>query len=97
MFKNKKRMVINMRCGIFFDRYEKELHIYKIWDDGSRKKIIRLYEKHNFVHIDLRADNFKYFIGFNETYELMEQNMAGVDLNVIYHDMLDAGMIELEE
>lgn len=86
-----------MKYGIYFNTYENEIYIYKIYDDESRVKIMRFYEKNNNIHLDIRANNFKHFIGFNKFTELMEMNMTGVNLKILYDDLISAGVQEVYE
>ena len=86
-----------MKYGIYFNKYENEIYIYKIYDDKSRIKILTLYEKNNYIHLDITANNFKHFIAFNEFTELMEMNMTGVTLKLLYEDMIDAGVQKVYE
>lgn len=88
---------IIMGYGVFYDWYEKELNVYRLFQDGSRRKILRLYEKNNFVHLDIRANNFQYFMGFNVACELMDSNMAGVNINALYMDMIIRGFMDIDE
>lgn len=81
--------------GIYFNRYDKELEIYKVFLDGSRIKVAMLYEKNDFVHIDVRANNFKYVAELENEYDFFSQNMIGVDLNVLYFDCISNGMKNL--
>ena len=86
-----------MKYGIYFNTYENEIYIYKIYDDESRVKILRFYEKNNNIHLDIRANNFKHFIGFNELTKLMEMDMTGVDMRALYDDLLAAGVQSVYE
>ena len=86
-----------MKYGIYFDTYENEIYIYKIYDDESRIKILRFYERNNNIHLDIRANNFKHFICFNELTELMEMDMTGVNMKVLYEDLLAAGVQSVYE
>lgn len=64
--------------GIYFNRYDKELEIYKVFSDESRRKVAVLYEKNDFVHIDVRANNFKYVAELENEYDFFSQNMVGI-------------------
>lgn len=81
--------------GIYFNRYDKELELYKVFSDGSHRKVAILYEKNDFVHIDVRANNFKYVVELENEYDFFSQSMIGVDLNVLYSDCLNNGMKNL--
>ena len=71
------------------------MEFYKIFPDESKRKIAILYEKNNFVHIDVRANNFKYVVDLENEFEFWTQNMVGVDLNVLYADSINRGMENL--
>lgn len=81
--------------GVALNRYDKELYIYKVFDDGSKRRIAMLYELNNFVHIDVRANNFKYVAELENEYDFFSQSMIGVDLNVLYSDCISNGMKNL--
>ena len=55
------------------------------------------YEKNNNIYLDIRANNFKHFIGFNELTELMEMDMTGVNMKVLYEDLLATGVQSVYE
>lgn len=84
-----------MKCAIDFNVYEKEITIHKVFGDGSMRAICRVYEAYNFLHLDVTADNWKYLPELNEAYHLLEGNMGGVDLVVLYNALVELGMTEL--
>lgn len=86
-----------MRYGALLNKYFNELYVYKIFSDGSRKKIITFKEINNFVYMDIRADNFKELYSFDKVASVMNSNMAGVDLNVLYNDFVRLGITEVSE
>ena len=86
-----------MNYGIYYNKYEDEIYIYKIYDDGSRIKIAKLYGKNNYIHLDVTSNNFKHFIAFNEFSKIMERDMSGVNLKLLYNDLLEAGVREVYE
>lgn len=79
--------------GVEFNRYDKELYIYKVFDDVSKRRIAKLYELNNFVHIDVRGNNFKYIPELENSYDFFSANMVGVDLNVLYSFLLEKGIL----
>lgn len=66
--------------GIYFNRYDRELELYKIFPDENKRKIAILYERNNFVHIDVRANNFKYVMDLENEFDFWSQNMVGVEV-----------------
>lgn len=81
--------------GVYYNKYDNELEIYKIFSDGSRRKVAILYEKNDFVHVDIRANNFLCVIELENKYGFFSHNMNGVSLNVLYSDCIDKGMKDL--
>lgn len=71
------------------------MEIYKIFLDGGYRKVAVLYEKNGFVHIDVRANNFKYVAELENEYNFFSQSMIGVGLNVLYSDCISNGMKNL--
>lgn len=86
-----------MRYGICFNTYEHEIYIYAIYNDGSRIKIMKFYEKNNYIHLDIVANNFKFFNEFNNISGLTCMNMVGVDLSLLYSDLLESGIQKVNE
>lgn len=82
-----------MKCAVEFNVYE--LTIYKVFGDGSKRAICRVYEDNNFLHLDVRADNWKYLNEMNNTYHMLERDMVGVDLRLLYDELVEHGMTEL--
>lgn len=87
----------NDMFGVALNRYDKELYIYKVFDDGSKRRIARLYELNNFVHIDVRGNNFKYIPDLENECDFFSANMVGVDLNVLYSDLLEKGTLYIND
>ena len=86
-----------MKYGIYFSTYENEIYIYRIYDDKSKIKILKFYEKNNNIYFNIEAKNFKYFIGFNEFIELMEMDMNGINMKLLYENLLDIGILNICE
>ena len=84
-----------MKCAIDFNVYEKEITIHKVFGDGSMRAICRVYEAYNFLHLEVRADNWKYLNEMENTYHFLERDMVGVDLRLLYSELVEHGMIEL--
>lgn len=84
-----------MKYGVYFDKYEMELIIHVVFSDGRSKKICKVYEKNNFLHLDITADKWEYLPKLNNLYHLFESDMFGVNLKVLYSDLLSKGMVDL--
>lgn len=78
--------------GIYFNKYDKELEVYKVFSHRSCRKIALLYEKNDFIHVNVRANNFKYITELENEYDFFSKNMIGVNLNVLYSDCINSGM-----
>ena len=81
-----------MNYGIYFDKYESELALYLIFGDEGRKKIFKVKERSMFLHLEVRGDNWKYLYSFDKEFGLLEDNMSGVDLKVLYNDLIEKGV-----
>lgn len=84
-----------MKCAIEFNVCKQEIIILKMLPNGTMRDICRVYEENNYLHLDARADGWKYLNELSEAYALFDGDMGGVTLKILYDWLVSRGMMDV--
>lgn len=94
--KNREELT-NIRYGVWFNTYENEIYVYKIYCDGSKTKIIKFYEKENYIHLDIATNNLSSAVSFIKSKKIAEWDMIGANMTIVYCRLISADVQPVTE
>lgn len=83
-----------MKFAVDFDKYHNRLDILLV-QPMFFKDVCRFYESDNFIHMDIKANNWKYLKELNDTYHLFDTDMSGVTLKTMNDELIRLGMMDV--
>lgn len=83
-----------MNFAVDFDEYHNRLDILLV-QPMFFTEVCRFYESDNYIHMDIKANNWKYLKELNDTYHLLDTDMAGVTLKIMNNELVRLGMMDV--
>lgn len=83
-----------MKFAVDFNEYHNRLDILLV-QPMFFQDVCSMYESDNHIHMDIKANNWKYLKELNDTFHLFDTDMAGVTLKTMNNELVRLGMMDV--